>query len=66
MIPYSENIFLRNHSFLQSFSLIFLPEEALFRIKETDLEVQTDFLTSKNHFLYIFSETPTGESFFSV
>ena len=26
----------------------------------------TDFLASTNHFLYIFSETPAGESFFSV
>ena len=26
--------------------------------------VETDFLASTNHFLYIFAETPAGESFF--
>ena len=28
--------------------------------------VETDFLSNTNHFLYIFSETPAGKSFFSV
>ena len=28
--------------------------------------METDFLASTNHFLYIFSEIPAGERFFSV
>ena len=58
-----ENIFL----LVEIIFLDFLAgRSSFFRIKETDLEVETDFLAGKNHFLYIFPDTPTGESFSSV
>ena len=44
----------------------FCIEETYFSTNATFRVVETDFLASTNRFLYIFSETPTGESFFSV
>ena len=55
------------------FLWFYCQKKQFFRIEETYFStnasfrvVETDFLASTNHFLYIFSETLTGESFFSV
>ena len=51
--------------------MIFLPEEAVFFIEETYFStnallrvVDTDFLASKKHFVYIFLETPAEKALF--
>ena len=60
-VPVSGNHFLRFSAQKKQFFHIvekYFSTNTLFRV------VKTDFLASTNHFLYIFSETSSNESFF--